>query len=110
MVIQYGVARDVPTTLQRGGLAGRSGKPAQAIYLIMYEPWVINIDLSTINFGVSDPDHPTVEKLSKTSTKQERTGMAMVKIIQSPDCLRKLYADYLGDKTPNGKLPFFDYR
>ena len=64
----------------------------------------MNINLSTITFSISDPDHPTIEKLSKTSTKQERTGIAMLKIVQSPDCFRQMYADYLGDKSPNGEL------
>jgi len=72
----------------------------------MYEPWVMNIDLSTIAFSSSDPDHPIVEKLSKTSTKQERTGIAMVTIVQSTDCPRGMFANYLGDKTPNGRLLF----
>jgi len=43
----------------------------------MYEPWALNIDLSIINFNVSDPDHPNVEKLTKISTKQARTGIVM---------------------------------
>ena len=65
----------------------------------MYESWVMNINLSTITFSVSNPDHPTVEKLSKTTTKRERTGIAMVNIIQSADCLCKMFTDYLGDKA-----------
>jgi superfamily II DNA helicase RecQ len=105
VVIQYGVPRDVPTTLQRGGRGGRT-KSARAIYLIMYEPWVTKIDLSTIAVSSSDPDHPIVEKLSKTSSKQERTGIAMVKIIQSTECPRKMFADYPGDKTPDGTILF----
>jgi len=75
----------------------------------MYEPWVMNIDLSSIpiTFGQTDPDHPTVEKLTKTSTKQDRTGIAMTTLIQSvSDCPRKFFANYLGDETPDGKLQF----
>jgi hypothetical protein len=69
----------------------------------MYEPWVMNIDLSTIKFNFIDPDHPNVEKLGKNSTKQTRTGIAMIRIIQSvDDCFRGEYADYLGDKAPDG--------
>jgi hypothetical protein len=69
----------------------------------MYEHWVMKIDLSKINFTVTNPDHPNVEKLNKTATKQECTGIAMIKIIQSTECLRKMYAEYLGDKTPEGE-------
>jgi len=108
VVIQYGVPRDVSTTLQRGGRGGRT-KTAEAIYLIMYEPWVMNIDLSNIKFNVSDPDHPTVEKLSKTSNKQERTGIGVLKIIQSADCLRMMYANYLGDKTAECRCCLYIY-
>ncbi len=73
--------------------------------MIMYEPWVMDVDLSNVNLDVSDPDHPTVAKLSKTSNKQERTGMGIIKIIQWRDCIRGGYAEYLGDGSSNGK-PF----
>ena len=104
MVIQYGVSRGVPTTLQRGGRGGRN-ETGQAIFLIMYEPWVMNIDLSAIDFSVFDPDHPNVTKLNKFSNKQERTGIAMVKIVQSEgkECLRRMNAQYLADNTLDGK-------
>jgi hypothetical protein len=69
-VIQYGISRDVPTTLQCGGRGGRN-KFNRVIFLIMYEPWVKDIDTSAIGFAVSDLDHPTVAKLTKTSNKQE---------------------------------------
>lgn len=64
----------------------------------------MNIDLSTIKFTVTDPDHPNVEKLGKNSTKQARTGIAMIKIVQSAadDCLRGMFTDYLGDKALDG--------
>lgn len=105
-VIQYGIPRDVPTTLQRGGRGGRT-KSAQALFLIMYEPWLSKIDLSTISFSISDPDHPNVEQLCKNSTKQARTGIAIIKILQSTHCLRKMFVDYLGDEASDGRLTFF---
>jgi hypothetical protein len=74
----------------------------------MYEPWVMDIDLSTINFTFTDPDHPNVEKLGKNSTKQARTGIAMIRIVQSvDDCFRGMSADYLGDKAQDGMWPTF---
>ncbi|CAA7268576.1 unnamed protein product [Cyclocybe aegerita] len=99
VVIQYGISRDMPTTLQRGGRGGRGLK--DALFLIMYEPWVDLIDLSEINFDVdSDPDHPNVIKLSPQSKKRERLGVAMIKIIQLDEaCLRALFAAYLRDET-----------
>lgn len=102
-VIQYGILCDVPTTLQRGGRGGRN-KSGDAIFLIMYEPWVKNIDLSSIDFTISDPGHPNVANLNKTSNKQAQTGIAMVKVVQSPKCSRKFYANYLADESPDGKL------
>jgi hypothetical protein len=68
----------------------------------------MNIDLSTIQFTITDPDHPNVEKLGKNSTKQARTGIAMVKIIQSANCFRGMFADYLGDKALDGMWPIFN--
>ena len=70
----------------------------------MYEPWVRSIDLSTVEVDtVSDPDHPNVPKLTNQSTKQARTGVAMIKIIQlEQECLRRLFANYLGDVASDG--------
>ena len=102
VVIQYSIPRDVSTALQRGGHGG-CRKTSCAIFLIIFEPWVTEINLSVLNLTVTDPDHPTVVKLSKTSNKKERTGMGMIKIIQSTECLRGAFAQYLGDETPDGE-------
>ena len=69
----------------------------------------MSIDLTTIEVDtISDPDHPTVPKLSDHPTKKERTGVAMIKIIQSEDkCLRKLYASFLKDRASDGMLNIF---
>ncbi|KAI9442063.1 P-loop containing nucleoside triphosphate hydrolase protein [Lactarius psammicola] len=100
IVIQYGITRDVPTALQRGGRGGRSPM-GKAIFLLMYEPWVMTIDLSTVGVDtVSDPDHPNIHKLTPHSTKQARTGVTIIKIVQlEQECLRQLYADYLNDTS-----------
>ncbi|KAF8811263.1 P-loop containing nucleoside triphosphate hydrolase protein [Phlegmacium glaucopus] len=91
IVIQYGISRDVPTTSQRGGRGGRGSK--DALFLIMYEPWVDQIDLSEINFSADlDPDHPNAW-----------LGLAMIKIIQLDEvCLRLLFAVYLKDQSFEG--------
>ena len=67
----------------------------------------MNIDLSTIKFTITDPDHPNTGTLDKHSTKQARTGIAMIKIVQSADCVRGMFADYLGDKALDGTWPTF---
>ena len=56
IVVQYGISRDVPATLQRGSRGGRGSK--EALFLIMYEPWVDEIDLLEILFNHDlNPDH-----------------------------------------------------
>ncbi|KAF8257111.1 hypothetical protein EI94DRAFT_1709581 [Lactarius quietus] len=102
IVIQYGLTREVPTALQRGGQGGHS-PTSKAIFLLMYKPWVKTIDLAAAAMDTaSDPDHPTVSKLTDRSTKKEHSGVAMIKIIQlEQQCLRKLYASYLSDTTPD---------
>jgi len=69
----------------------------------MYEPWVKTIDLSAIDFNITDPDHPNIAKLTKFSMKQAQTGIAMIQITQSlRECLRGMFADYLMDNSPDG--------
>ncbi|KAH9058861.1 hypothetical protein EDB87DRAFT_849740 [Lactarius vividus] len=68
----------------------------------MYEPWVKMINLEAVRVETaSDPDHPNVPTLTIDSTKQARTGIAMIKTIQkTEECLRRLYATYLNDQAP----------
>lgn len=102
MVIQYGIPREVPTTLQRGGRGGRSSL-TEALFLIMFESWLLPITLDEVNIDfVTDPDHPNVSQLTIRSTKQERTGGAIITILQSDICLRILFAKYLADVSLDG--------
>lgn len=107
VVIQYGITRDVPSTLQRAGRGGRNAT-GLAVFLMMYEPWVLDIDLSAsgVEESVSalDPDYPHSGKLTKYSTKQQRTGRAMVSIVQSTTCIRKMFAEYLKDQSIEGMV------
>ena len=59
----------------------------------MYEPWVKDIDLTAPNINcTSDPDHPNTQKLTIHSKKRDRTGVAMLSIIQNEqECLRQLF-------------------
>jgi hypothetical protein len=74
----------------------------------MYEPWVKMIDLGAVRVeAASDPDYPNVAKLTTHSTKQARTGVAMLKIIQQTEqCLRQLFATYLNYQAPDGMYPY----
>ncbi|KAF8957732.1 hypothetical protein BDZ97DRAFT_1924345 [Flammula alnicola] len=96
-VVQYGISRDVPSTLQRCGRGGRSSS-GEAIFLIMYEPWALDIDLFSTEEDPTDPDFPNNGKLTKHATKIQRTGRAMIAAVQSKeDCLRGFWANYLKD-------------
>lgn len=72
----------------------------------MYEPWALLADLSTAspNFE-SDPNHPLVEALGVRPHKEERTGWAMLFIIQMFNiCIWALFAHYLNNTTNDGLL------
>ncbi len=74
--------RDVPTAIQQGGRGGQDSS-GEAIFLIMYEPWAQKIDLSAVNIDtLSDPDYPNIMSLSTHSKKRDRTGVAMLVVIQ----------------------------
>jgi len=83
----------------------------------MYKTWVIDINLSDDASGqdVLDPDYPNAGELTKHSTKHARTGVAMIKMVQSRDvCIREFWANYLNDSTPTSMSPsninvFFTY-
>ena len=76
----------------------------------MYEPWVLDIDLSTIEENSSDPDFPNVGKLTKYSTKSAWTGVAMIHVIQSKElCIQGFWADYLNDESATGEQAKFSF-
>jgi superfamily II DNA helicase RecQ len=97
-IIQYGICQDVPSWRQRGGRAG--GNPdVAALFLTLYEPWVLQVNLSNISkCDDRDPDHPVL-RLSKNATKQERIGIASIRLMQSNNCIRSLMASYFDNQT-----------
>ncbi|KAF6762186.1 P-loop containing nucleoside triphosphate hydrolase protein [Ephemerocybe angulata] len=104
MVIQNGVPRDVPTFLQRAGRAGRK-RGSTATVALLYEPSVMNIDLSKVAVNTKmDPDYPHVGAITTRSKKLDRVGVAIASILQSSECLRLLFARYLGDSETPGAL------
>lgn len=66
---------------------------------MLYEPWVKNTDISSLEKELNDPDQP-LQTLTKTSKKPERTGVAMYRLMQSDDCIRRFFAKYLCDDAP----------
>jgi hypothetical protein len=81
-VIQYGICRDLPNGLQRCGRGGRAPSTS-ALFLILYEPWVKNTDISSLERDLKDPDQP-IHTLTKTSKKPERTFC-----LQSPQTVQR---------------------
>ncbi|KJA21728.1 hypothetical protein HYPSUDRAFT_139978 [Hypholoma sublateritium FD-334 SS-4] len=103
IVIQYGIPREVPTTLQRGGRCGRDLR-RDALFLIMYEIWAIMVEPDASIDTTNDPDHPNVVKLEVHSSKRDRTGCAIIAIIQSIICLCLLFAQYLWDDSADATV------
>lgn len=98
------MCRDIPNLVQRGGRCGRTTS-SSALFLILYEPWAKSesTGLSSLAQDLDDPDQP-LQTLTKTSKKPERTGVAMYRLIQSSDCIRRFFANYLRDGTSTGEF------
>jgi hypothetical protein len=88
---------------QRGGRAARDDEIC-GLFLMMVEPWGLELELTEEHDDVNDPDKPYVEVVKKNSSKQDRTGCATLRYIQSKMCLREFYAKYLHDETPSGDI------
>ncbi|KAK1223963.1 hypothetical protein PQX77_013151 [Marasmius sp. AFHP31] len=104
IVVNVDIPPDVPEALQRGGRVVRSSGKI-GLFLILYEEWVLDIDLSEFfeehkGLESSDPDRPR-RPLTDKSTRYDRAPYSMVNLIQDdPLCLRKFFAEYLGDISP----------
>jgi hypothetical protein len=94
------MCRNVPNLIQRIGCGGRAAGMS-AIFLLLHEPWAITTDLSSFTGNLDDPDQP-LQAITKTSKKPEHIGLAMYQLVQSPSCIRRFFADYLGDETSTG--------
>ncbi|KAJ7222387.1 P-loop containing nucleoside triphosphate hydrolase protein [Mycena pura] len=92
-VVDYGLPQHKLTALQRGGRCGRKGQ--KSVYLVMAEPWAYSASLEAVDPSSSDPDRPISGRLTKTSRKPARAGLAMVLYVRSTVCLREMIARYL---------------
>ncbi|KAF7971247.1 hypothetical protein HWV62_21586 [Athelia sp. TMB] len=98
LVVQFGIPQDKCEELQRVGRAGRSTTD-NALYILLYEPWVLDVTLP--ESSEADPDRPVICSTKKYPTKQERTGVAMVKSVQCKLCTRKYNAGHTNDTAPD---------
>ncbi|KAJ7120720.1 P-loop containing nucleoside triphosphate hydrolase protein [Mycena crocata] len=99
-VIDYGLPQKKPTALQRGGRCRRNGE--LAVYLVMAEAWAYTASLDAVSSENPDPDQPISGRLLKTSNKPARAGLAMIKYVRAPGCLRRMIRDYLADVSSIG--------
>ncbi len=102
IVCTVGLPGTLVDALQRAGRVLRnSGDPA--IFVLFYESWVHDISLDEYKNGdiSGDPDRPR-SNLKPNSRKQERAPYSSLKLVKSDECIRLLFAQYLGDKTPEG--------
>ncbi|KIK40440.1 hypothetical protein CY34DRAFT_24809 [Suillus luteus UH-Slu-Lm8-n1] len=99
IVIQYGVPCNMSEAVQRGGCAARDDETFGQL-LMMVEPWALELELTDKHDDINDPDKPYAGMIKKNSSKQDRTGCAVLRYIQSKTCLREFYAKYLYDETP----------
>ncbi|KAG9310628.1 hypothetical protein JVU11DRAFT_9196 [Chiua virens] len=103
IVIQYGICKNRTEAAQRAGRAVRD-QGLRGLYLEMVEPWALNSELTSVEGDEqsSDPDRPYAGTVKKTSSKQDRTGYASLRFVQSETCLREFFAKYLNDRSPEG--------
>ncbi|KAF8119145.1 P-loop containing nucleoside triphosphate hydrolase protein [Boletus edulis] len=103
IVIQYGLCKNMAEAAQRAGRAVRD-QGLHGLYLTMVEPWALELSLvkedGQISCSDSDPDRPYAGVVKKTSSKPDRTSYASLRFAQSKTCLRKLFAEYLNDQSP----------
>jgi superfamily II DNA helicase RecQ len=106
IVIQYGVTRDLCSLIQRGGRCGRDPSK-EALFLIMYEHWVMSMpipDEIADDPDATDPDRPLMAwPKQREPTKKERTGLATYQLIQRGQCIRSEFSDYANDLTFDGE-------
>ncbi|KAJ3775657.1 P-loop containing nucleoside triphosphate hydrolase protein [Lentinula raphanica] len=97
IVVNVGLPPSKKDAIQRAGrVIRREGK--QGLFLILYEPWVLEVDLSEYDDQwVSDPDRPR-KKLNDNSNRRDRAPFSMVRMIKHKECQRHSYAEYLGDQ------------
>jgi hypothetical protein len=93
--------------LQHGGRALQNSHE-DALFVILYEPWVHDISLDEYNEGdLRDPDRPRA-KLRSSSQRRERVPLSCLKLVKSTTCLRAYFASYLDDTSPAGIAESYD--
>ncbi|KAJ7752852.1 P-loop containing nucleoside triphosphate hydrolase protein [Mycena olivaceomarginata] len=106
-VIDYGLPQKKSTSQQRGGRGGR--RDQLAVYLVMAEPWAFTASLDAVAPDSTDPDRPISGRLTKTTPKPARAGLAMILYVCSVVCLRSVISQYLADRSAEALSISFDW-
>ncbi|KAF9537104.1 hypothetical protein CPC08DRAFT_651860, partial [Agrocybe pediades] len=98
IVCTAGLPATMVDCLQRGGRAARSSGQT-ALFVVFFEKNMLQINEKEFTGDVQDPDRPR-EKLTAKPKRLERAPLSGVRLVQTTGCLRKFFADYLNDKSP----------
>src|SRR6266446_2858058 len=90
--------------LQRGSRALRVSKE-WALFVVFFEAWALTINENEYTGDVLDPDRPRKD-LRISSRRAERAPLSGIQLVQSKTCLRRFYASYLNDTSPEGFFIF----
>jgi hypothetical protein len=87
--------------IQRAGRAARD-PDTHGLFLEMVDPWVLQHEVQVDERTSTDPDRPSAGVITKTSSKQDRTGCASIRFARSTTCRRSFLMEYLDDQEPGG--------
>ena len=93
--------------LQRGGRGLRVSNE-WALFVVFFEAWALSINENEYTGDVLDPDRPRKD-LRISSRRIERAPLSGIRLVQSKPCLRRFYANYLDDKSPEGPYLFLTF-
>ncbi|KAK7442230.1 hypothetical protein VKT23_016200 [Stygiomarasmius scandens] len=105
IVVNIGLPPNTCDAIQRAGrVVHRDGK--HGLFLILYEPWVFDINLSDYsNVYLDDPDRPR-KALSTHSSRQDHAPFYLVMLVRGSGCLRIVFGNYLSDIAEEYTGPF----
>ena len=74
-----------------------------ALFVVFYDPWALEINKDEYTYGnPEDPDRPRKEQ-KESSPRRDRAPLSSLQLVQTLDCLRAFYANYLADNSSEGK-------
>lgn len=109
IVCTAGLLSTIVDALQRGRRAIRIVSVEPALFVVFYDPWALEIKQEEYIYGSpEDPDRPRKEQ-KETSLRRDRAPFSSLQLVQTLDCLRAFYVNYLADNAPEGKFSIPDF-